>query len=689
MPSPPVAPRRPMVHREHDIERPDPWYGLRDRTDPEVIAYLEQENTWTSSRTSHLEGLRKTLFDEMLGRIQETDRSAPALADDGWWYARRTEAGRPYGIHVRSRDREFTTEHIVLDENVLAEGVEFLRVGSVDVSPDGSRMAYSVDLTGRERYTIRFRDLATGVDLPEVIEDAAVGITWANDNRTLFWRALDAAQRPFRVHRRTLGVLGDSQIYEETDDRFRCGTWRSRSGRFVFMQCSNSVSTELHLVPADHPESALRRVYARHPGLLARVEHWGDRLLFVTNDCDDADGRHTDGAVDHKLVEASVDSTGRDQWRDVVPHEQGVQRVAVLCFADHWVLTERENGQTRLRVRDVRTGSERILELPEAVHVVRTSSNLRYDTRTLRVSYGSMTTPPTVFDFDLDTAARVEVKRQPVPGYEPSRYRTTRLHATAPDGCSVPMSVVHRADLDLSVPQPTLLYGYGSYGMTVEPEFRSSRVSLLDRGVVYVIAHVRGGGFLGRSWYEAGKLAHKGNTFSDFVACAEHLVREGLTTPQLLAIQGGSAGGLLMGAVLNTAPDRFRCAVAQVPFVDVVTTMLDESLPLTAGEWDEWGDPRQREPFDTMLAYSPYDNVVEGVALPDLLVVSGLNDPRVQYWEPTKWVARLRDVTDTDVLLLTHMGAGHAGRSGRYGALEDQAFATAFVLDRLLGAAAQ
>jgi oligopeptidase B len=553
----------------------------------------------------------------------------------------------------------------------------------VAVSPDGRILAYSVDRTGREVYALRFRDLGTGEDLPDTIPEIAPGVTWASDSQTLFWSAMDASLRPWRIHRHQLGVDGDPVVFQEDDERFRLYTWRSRSGRFVFLQCSNAVSTELHLVDADRPTARFRRVYGRQKGLKASVDHQGDRLLLVTNDSDDESGEHDERAVNYKLVEAPLDATSKRQWREIVPHALDTQLVSVDAFEHHWVLTERHQGQLRLRVHDVRTSDERVLELPEPVHVVRPAGNPRYRTTRIHASYTSMTTPRTTFLFDLDTGARTLLKETPVPGYDRTKYRTTRLEATAADGTAVPISVVHRHDVPLHGNQPTVLYGYGSYGMTVEPEFVHTRVSLLDRGVVYAIAHIRGGGFLGRPWYKSGKLGHKRNTFDDFVACARHLQEVGVTSPDKLAIMGGSAGGMLVGAAINLAPELFHCALAAVPFVDVVTTMLDESLPLTAGEWDEWGDPREPEAFSTMLSYSPYDNVRSGVTLPNLLVISGLNDPRVQFWEPTKWVAKLRAETETDVILKTHMGAGHAGRSGRYGYLEDKAFEFAWVLGQL------
>lgn len=600
-----------------------------------------------------------------------------------WAYYSRTEQGRPYRIYCR-RPRGGGAEQILLDVNALAEGRDYVSVGDLEVSPDHRILAYSTDFSGREIFTLRFLDLDTGEHLPDTIDGSNGSITWANDAKTVFWTALDAAQRSWRVHRHELGTPGPGPVVlEEPDERLRVGTWKGRSGRFVYLAVMNAVQSELHVIPADAPATPPRCLQPRIRGLRYKASDGPDRFWIVTNLAEDAEGRQTDAAPDFRLMTAPLDATGKDAWREVLPHRPRVQLVDVDAFADFVVLTERDHGQLRLRLIEP-DGRDRYVPLPEPVCVVHVGDNREFATDRVRFVYTSMTTPESVFSARVDTLEVERLKETPVPGYDRTRYRTARWEAVAEDGARIPMSAVWRADLDPTAgPHPTVLYGYGSYGITIDPVFTPTRVSLLDRGVVFVIAHVRGGGFLGRAWYEAAKFKTKERTFDDFVACARHLHAMGVATPQTTLIYGGSAGGLLIGAVMNRAPEVAAAALAAVPFVDVVTTMLDESLPLTAPEWEEWGDPRERDYFEVMLSYSPYDNV-RPQRYPDLLVICGLNDPRVQYWEPTKWVARLREVaTGGEFLQWTHLGAGHAGRSGRYGWLEDKAFEMAWMLWKL------
>ena len=694
--NPPIAPRRPHVHREHGHERQDPWSWLRDREDPEVLAYIEAENRYTEHALSHLEGLRKRLFDEMRGRIQETDTSAP-VPWGGFLYYSRTVEGLSYPIYCRRRGSMEAPEEVLLDVNELASGHEYTSLGAFELSPDHRILAYAVDHTGREIYDVRFKDLDTGEHLPDELLGIWPDLVWANDSRTLFYTTLDAALRPWRLHRHALGAAqaDDPVVFEETDDRFRVSAYRTRSDAFVVLAVRSSLTTECHVLPADRPEEAFRCLQPRHTGMRYTVEHHGDRFLILTNDADDAQGRHVDDAIGFKLVEAPLDATSRKQWRDVVPHRPGVTLERVDAFARHVVLSERSGGLERLRVlvpEGTSFGSalrddDHLVALPEPAYELGLEQNPTFDTSELRFAYSSLARPRTVYAYDMDTRARTVVKQDPVLGdFDPDRYEVERLHATAPDGTQVPISLVRRKTDGPREPAPMLLYGYGSYGISVDPGFSSIRLSLVDRGVTFAIAHVRGGGALGRPWHEVAKFQGKMHTFQDFIACAEHLIAQRYTSPDRLAIMGGSAGGMLMGAVINMRPELFRCCVAQVPFVDVVTTMLDESLPLTANEWEEWGDPRDPAMFRYMLQYSPYDNVRDQ-RYPDLLVTSGLNDPRVQYWEPTKWVAALRATVSEPnrslVLLKTNMGAGHQGRSGRYGYLEERAFDYAFVLDRL------
>jgi oligopeptidase B len=692
--TPLAAPRRPTVLRAHGDERVDDWYWLRDRDDPEVVAYLESENEYTRAAMAHTEALQQGLFDEIKSRVQETDASAP-VRKGPYEYFTRTIEGKQYGVHCRrpagtpGLPDPFAApgtppgEEVLLDENVLAEGHEYFAVGGFTVSPDYTRLAYSVDVTGGERYELRFRDLRTGKDLPDVVPDVYYGLAWANDNRTCFYTRPDAAMRPWQIWRHRLGTPpgDDALVHQEDDDRFYASVGRTRTGQYVIISVASKVTTEVWFVDADDAEVAPRVVEPRRQGVEYDVEHHrseqhGERFFVLTND---------GGAENFKLMVAPVDRPGRDQWRDVVPHRADVRLEDVDAFAGHLVLSERAEGLERIVVRRLVDDDTHVVAMPDPVYSAGVGANPEFETATLRFEYTSLVAPLSSYEYDLETRERTLLKQQPVPGYEPTRYESHRLWATAPDGVRVPVSVVHQRGLEHDGNAPAVLYGYGSYEISIDPSFSSARVSLLDRGVVFAIAHIRGGGELGRRWYEDGKLEHKPNTFSDFIACAEHLVAERYTSPVRLAARGGSAGGLLMGAVANLRPDLFRAIVAEVPFVDVVTTILDESLPLTVTEWEEWGNPvTDPEIYKVMKSYSPYDNV-EAKEYPAMLVTSGLNDPRVQYWEPAKWVAKLRatKIDDHVLLLKTEMGAGHAGPSGRYDAWRDEALVLAFILDQL------
>lgn len=680
--SPPLAAQQAYTHTEHGVDRPDPYYWLRERDNPQVIAYLEAENRYTATQTDHLEPFRTLLFDEMVSRIQETDLSVP-VKDGPYWYYSRTEDGLDYSVRARRLESMDAEEEVLLDLNLLDH--EYIGLGAFAVSPDHTLLAYSLDTTGREVYDLRFIDLRTGEHLPDVIAGITSNVTWANDNATVFYTQQDDALRPYQIARHTLGQEGeDAVVWTEEDDKFRSYVWRSRSDAFLIIGSFSSLTTEMRVLDADTPSGDFQVFSDRHLGHKYSIEHQGDRWLVLTNDSDDAEGNHDERAVNRKLMAAPVGGdTGRTAWTEVIAHRDDVTLEGVEPFARFVILTEREGGLEHLRVMDQQTGSDARMEMPEALYTVYGSSNPNYDTTTFRIGYQSMVTPRSVFDVDLESGERTLLKETPVlGGYDRTAYTTERRWATSPDGTAVPMSVLRRSDTPLDASAPVLLYGYGSYGAALDPWFSSTRLSLVDRGVIFVICHPRGGSEMGETWYRSGKFHDKQNTFTDFAACGDQLVADGWSTPDNMAIQGGSAGGLLMGAVINQRPDLAARAVAQVPFVDVVTTMLDESIPLTAGEWEEWGDPRQRAYFDTMLAYSPYDNVA-AQDYPDLLVTAGLYDPRVQYWEPAKWVARLR-VTKTDdsqLLLKTDMASGHGGQSGRYGALEDVAYVYAWLLD--------
>ena len=678
-PTPPVAPRRPVRIVAHGDERVDDWAWLRDKDDPAVVAHLEAENAHTRRVLAHTEGLQQQLYDEMVARIQETDLSVPARKGE-WWYYARTVQGLQYPIACRRRGEATGpsgAEQVLLDENELAGGHDFFEVANVAVSPDASLLAYATDTDGSERYTLRLRELATGADLADVVGDTYYGLAWAGAGRFVFYTRVDQAMRPHQLWRHEVGAPAseDTLVYQEDDERFFLGVHLTKSEQYVLVTLESKVTTEVRYLAADDPGGELRLIEPRRQGVEYQVDHHGDRFLIVTN---------ADGAENFKLVEAPVASPGRASWVDVVAHRADVKLDGIEVFDDHLVAFEKAEGLRRLAVRRLADGETHVVEQPEPVYTVYPEANLEMHTSVLRFGYSSLVTPRSVFDYDMEERTRELKKQQPVlGGYEPEHYETRRLWATAPDGERVPVSVVHRKGMALDGSAPAILYGYGSYEHSVEPAFSSLRLSLLDRGFAFAIAHVRGGGEMGRRWYEDGKLLRKKNTFSDFVACAEHLVAEGYTSPSRLVIRGGSAGGLLVGATVNLRPDLVRAVVAEVPFVDVLTTILDESLPLTVLEWEEWGNPKaDAEVYRYIKSYSPYDNVGPK-PYPAFFVTAGLNDPRVGYWEPAKWVQRLRECSTTEerVLLKVEMGAGHMGPSGRYDAWRDEALVYAFAID--------
>jgi oligopeptidase B len=702
LPSPPVAPARPTTLRHLGNERVDPWYWLRERGNRDVLAYLEAENAYTDASLAHTGQLRDRLYAEIVRRVRETDVSAPVRRGDFEYFAR-TIQGQQYDVNCRRAagtpglpdpDAPPGTapgETVVLDENELARGHDYFAVGDLATNPAQTVAAYTTDTTGGERYDLRFRSLDTnagadvGADLDDVVPDVYYGIGWANDDRTVLFTRPDDAMRPWQVWRHTIGTPteADVLVYQEDDDRFFVSVQRARTGRVLLITSASKVTTEVWLVDADDPSAEARVVEPRVQGHEYHVEPHegagGSRLFVLTN---------ADGAENFALMVTAADGPSRANWTTVLAHRPDIRLDDVDAFAGHLVVSERASGLERLRVLclgDDGNTADHVIAADETVYSMWTAANPEYATTTLRYGYMSLVTPASSYDYDVDTRVSTLVKRQPVEGYDSAQYATERLWATATDGTRVPISIVYRRDLRSNSGNPLLLYGYGSYETSIDPSFSSTRVSLLDRGVVYAIAHIRGGGELGRQWYDDGKLLHKLNTFTDFIACVEHLVAEGWTSPDRLAARGGSAGGLLMGAVVNLRPDLFRAVVAEVPFVDCLTTMLDETLPLTITEWEEWGNPvNDPELYTLMESYSPYDNV-EAKAYPALLVTGGLNDPRVQYWEPAKWVAKLRTVkTDDNVLVLKmELGAGHSGPSGRYDAWRDEAFVQAFLLDQL------
>ena len=639
-----------------------------------MIAHLEAENAYTAAMTERTKPLEDALFDEIKARIQETDLSVPSPWD-GYWYYSRTVEGQQYPIHCRRTGSEDGPEQVLMDENELAGDADFFDLGAFSISPDHRIVAYSTDFDGDEVFTLRFRDVDAGTDLADEIPGVSYGATWALDNATVFYTVLNESKRPWRLYRHKLGTpaSADVLVHQEDDEAFYVGVGRTRSNEWLVLSMSSMVTSEYRVLRADDPEGEFRMVEPRRHGIEYELDHQGDRFLIVTND----------EAENFRLVEAPADTPGREHWVDLVPHRDDVKLDGVDAFARWVVLYERADAVRRIRVMDVASGETHEIEQPEKVSTAGGGTNLEYDTDVLRFGYTSLVTPSSVFDYDMRARTRELKKQQPVlGGYDANEYVTERLWATASDGERVPISVVRRADTPLDGSAPGFLYGYGSYEASRDPAFSSFRLSLLDRGFVYAIAHVRGGGEMGRRWYESGKFMEKHNTFTDFVAAAEALIDAKYTTAERLVARGGSAGGLLMGAVANLRPDLFAAMVAEVPFVDVLTTILDETLPLTVIEWDEWGNPNEPEFYDYIKSYSPYDNVT-AQDYPKLLVTAGLNDPRVSYWEPAKWVQRLR-ATKTDahpVLLKVEMGAGHMGPSGRYDAWRDEAFVLAFVLD--------
>ncbi len=671
---PPVARVVSRVVTLHGDIRSDEYHWLRNREDPEVLAHLEAENRYTDDVMRHTEPLQELLYQELRGRIKEADLSVPVRLDQ-WLYYSRTEAGAQYPIFCRRLDRADAREEILLDQNRLAADHAYFRMGAFEVSPDHRLLAYSVDSTGAESFTIFVKDLATGELLAETIERTSPTAAWANDSRTLFYIVLDEARRPSRLFRHVLGMnpVEDALVHFEPDESFFLDINRTRSRAYLVLDLSSHSTSEVRYVSADRPGDAFLTVEPRRSGVEYGITHHGDRFYIVTND----------RAPNFRLVSAPVSDPGRANWSEVLPYRPQVKVDAAEAFSDHLVVWERQDGLRQLRVLELASGAEHLVTFPEPVYTVRTHENLEFETAIFRFSYTSLVTPNSVVAYGLAARTWTVLKQTEVlGGYDPSCYRSERLFALAADGVRVPVSLVYRLPHERDGRRPLLLQGYGSYGYSFDPAFSSNLLSLIDRGFVVAIAHVRGGEEMGRSWYENGKLLHKRNTFTDFIAAAEHLVAEGYTSADRLAITGGSAGGLLMGAVTNLRPDLFQAVVAEVPFVDVVNTMLDATLPLTVIEYDEWGNPNEAEFYHSIRGYSPYENIA-ATDYPNILVTAGLNDPRVAYWEPAKWTARLRArKTDGNRLILrTNMGAGHGGASGRYDYLREVAFKYAFLLD--------
>ncbi len=668
---PPVAKKVPKTGTLHDDTRVDNYYWLREKSNPEVTAYLNAENVYTDALMKPTEAFQGTLYKEMLGRIKQTDLTVPYHLGKYFYYSR-TEEGKQYPIHCRKRDEANAREEVTLDLNELARGHKFLGLGAYSVSDDGNLLAYTLDTTGFRQYTLHVKDLRTGQLFPEQIErvDAAM---WAQDNRTLFYVTEDpVTKRSDKFFRHTLGSDKSDLVYEEKDELYDLSADRSRDKQFVFVTSASKTTSEVRFIPTDKPTSAPQIISPRQTDHEYYADHRGDSFYIRTND----------NAKNFRVMTAPVNDPRKANWREAVAHNPKVKLDDIDLFSNYLVISERENGLQYARIVDLRNNKAQRVEFTEPVYALAGEPNPEFNTNQFRFRYQSLVTPPSVFDYNMQTHERKLLKQTEVlGGYDATRYTSERVFATASDGTRVPVSIVYKKGTKRDGRSPLLLYGYGSYGISIPDTFSSSRLSLLDRGFTYAIAHIRGGGELGEEWRDAGKMMQKRNTFTDFISVAEHLIKEKYTTRDRLVIQGGSAGGLLMGAVTNMRPDLFKVVIAQVPFVDVINTMLDASLPLTVGEYLEWGNPNERAAYQYMKSYSPYDNI-EAKEYPTMLVKTSLNDSQVMYWEPAKYVAKLRATkTDTHPLLFkVNMGAGHGGASGRYDALKDLAFDYAFML---------
>jgi len=678
-PATPVAPAAKQIEKGltiHGHTRIDEYYWLRERENPEVIAYLTAENEYKDAVMKHTEAFQERLFTEMVGRIPRVDASVP-YKEQGYWYYIRYEEGKEYPVYCRKKETLDSPEEVMLNVNEMAEGFDFYRVTGFAVSPNNNILAYGVDTVSRRKYTIHFKDLRTGMLLEDEIPVTTGRAVWANDNMTVFYTLKDETLRPYKIASHQLGKdnSSDREIFHEADPTFNTYVFKSKSRRYIFINSESTLSSEFRFLDADLPDGEFEMLHAREKNLECKIEHFKDEFFIVTNYM----------AKNFRLMKTPVSDTSKENWIEVIPHREDVFLQGIEIFDRFIVVSERRNGLTELRVISWEDWSEHDIDFGEETYAAYIGKNPEFDTDVLRFNYSSLTTPYSTFDYHMVTRAKTLLKREKVLGdFDPSDYQAERLHAVARDGVKIPISLVYRKGISRDRSNPLLLYGYGSYGASMNASFRSYRLSLLDRGFIYAIAHIRGGQEMGRYWYEDGKLLKKKNTFTDFIDCAEYLCLENYTSPEKLFAMGESAGGLLMGAVINMRPDLFKGVVAAVPWVDVVTTMLDESIPLTTAEYDEWGNPNKREYYDYMLSYSPYDNV-RAMDYPAMLVTTGLHDSQVQYWEPAKWVARIRAMkTDDNILLLhTNMGAGHGGVSGRFRRYRETALEYAFILDQI------
>jgi len=670
---PPVAKKAPKTFTVHGDTRTDNYYWLREKTNPEVIGYLEAENDYCSSVMKPTEAFQDALYKEILGRIKQTDLSVPYRLGDYYYYTR-TEEGKQYPIYCRKRGSLEAKEEITLDLNELAKGHKFLGLGVYAVSDDGNLLAYSTDVTGFRQYTLQVKDLRTGETLPDRVEKT-VSIVWAADNKTLFYTTEDHAKRPSTLYRHTLGSKSDELIYEEKDELYRLFASRSRDKAYIFIGSASSRETEFRFLASDRPAESPKLILQREKDHEYYIDHRKGLFYIRTNR----------GIRNYRVVNAPVADPRPENWKEFIPGNKDITIQNVELFATHAAISEREDGLPHIRIIDFDSSKSHRIKMTEPVYSVFSGGNPEFSTTTYRFNYQSLVTPSSVFDYDMKSRKRTLLKQTEVlGGYDPSRYTSERIYAIAADGTRIPISMVYKKGIKRDGTNPLLQYGYGSYGVSSSTGFSSSRLSLLDRGVIYAIAHIRGGGDMGEDWHEQGRMLKKKNTFTDFIDVADHLIKEKYTSKDRLVIEGGSAGGLLIGAVVNMRPDLCKAAILHVPFVDVINTMLDASLPLTVGEYLEWGNPNDKQYYEYMKSYCPYTNIA-AKEYPAMLVRTSLNDSQVMYWEPAKYVARMRATrTDKNILLFkTNMGGGHGGASGRYDALKDQAFTYAFTFWQL------
>ena len=691
----PIAAKQPFKHVAHGTERSDDYRWLQDRNDPAVIEYLLEENRYADALLAETIAERDAIFGEIESRVLPVADSAP-VRKGPWEYFERSFSDQPYVKHLRrpwGPGIRSAVEEVVLDENALAVGHDFFEVGSYEISPDHRLLAYALDTNGGEVYELRIRNLETSEDLADEIPNLYYGVAWSKDSRSIFYTRPDEAVRPYQVWRHQIGTPSteDKLIFEEPDESFFVSVYESRSGDYILIGTGSRITSDVRYIPSDTPEAAPRLVAQRRHGIEYEVDHLraansasvertdgepaNDQWAILTND----------NALDFRVATAAIGDSEPERWRDLAPHRMGTRIAEMDVFEKHVVVSERRDGLEHLRVIRVADGNEQSIQMPDPVYTVATGANPEYSSETLRYSYASPTQPPRDLDYNFESGSTSIVKETEIPGFNKDQYICERSWASADDGTQIPISIVYKKTTPLDGTAPCLLYGYGSYEICIEPSFSSARLSLLDRGFVYAIAHIRGGGEMGRSWYEQGRLLQKRNTFTDFISCAEYLCSENYTSAMRLGARGRSAGGLLMGAVSNLAPHAFRAISAEVPFVDCVSTMSDPALPLTVGEWEEWGNPiESRADYEYMLSYSPYDNV-ENHPYPAMFVAAGLNDPRVMYWEPAKWVAKHRALrSDTNLLILrTEMGSGHGGPSGRQDAWREEAAVLAFFVHAL------